>query len=118
MRGKYQYETLPNLGSNKEEPILVELYAPVVVEILEKEEIKTIFGCNIEDFFVILLNPCKTPITIMESPSFELKMATAQANIEREKIQGIKKGKSHYHPKLSKIISRVESLEEEFNSWI
>lgn len=116
VRGKYQYETLPNLGANKKKPILIELYGPIIAE-MSKEDFEKIFGCNIKDFFVIFLNPCNTSITDMESPSFELKMATAQANMEREKIQWIKKGVLQYHPNLSKIIKRVESLAEELKSW-
>lgn len=91
----------------------IEIYAPVLVEMLEatqKEKVKKHLPLDSDKLLIVLLNPTLCSFEEMKEPDQELCLATLFSITERSRIQGKGVG-------LADGLRRVEYLKEELEDW-
>jgi hypothetical protein len=111
VRGKKQYLKHTKEAKNKKVSLRVEIYAPVLVEMIEnRSKLGSAFHLKIEDLVVVLLNPTSESFISMKTASMPLCIAVQTAIAERSKMQG----KS---TDLPDILDRIQSIGEEITAW-
>lgn len=92
-------------------PLRVEIFAPVLLEILQNlDAVRDAFAVSHENLLVLLLNPTSRPFREMSAPSEELRLATFSAATERDRVAG-------KAVDLADALRRVEHLQDEVAAW-
>ena len=92
-------------------PLRVEIFAPVLVEMIENQEkFKKAFALNVPNMLFVLLNPTSESFWAAHGPSLELSLATFTAITERSRLlpAGVD---------LAETLRRVEHLKQEVKAW-
>ena len=111
VRGKDQYLEHIKAAKDENRSLRVEIFAPILVEMLEnRKKIKKAFALDPDNLLIILLNPISQSFKEMKTPSSEFCLATLFAITERDRIQG--KGID-----LADGLRRVEYLQNELKAW-
>lgn len=98
-------------AKDKSIPLRVEIFAPVLIEILKNSEaLRSAFVLDKENVLILLLNPTSCSFRDMQEPSEELRLATIFATTERARVAG----KS---VDLADSLRRVEHLNGELAAW-
>lgn len=92
-------------------PLRIEIYAPVLLELLEDLPTNAApFSLNPENLLIVLLNPTDTSFGNMETPSDELKLATVLAVSERYRAM-------RKIVDIADCLERARHLTEELKAW-
>jgi hypothetical protein len=98
-------------AKNPATSLRIEIFAPVLVEILENlSRLDRAFHLNLDSLLIVLLNPISRSFVDMGEPTTELRLATHTAIVERSRVQG--KGVD-----LADVIQRVQHLDCELVAW-
>jgi hypothetical protein len=98
-------------AKNKSVPLRVEIFAPVLLEMLKNaDSLDRAFALDTENLLLLLLNPTSRSFRDMQEPSEELRLATLFATTERDRVIG----KS---ADLADSLRRVEHLNDELAAW-
>jgi len=92
-------------------PLLVEVYAPVFVQLLRNAgRLRDAFAMDPDSFAVLLLNPLWTTYSDMDSAPAEMPLAVHTGILERSRLLGA-------GIDLADIIRRAGSVHEELPAW-
>jgi hypothetical protein len=92
--------------------IRVEIFAPVLVEMIENSaKISAAFHLALEDLVIIMLNPDSVSFAKMTTPSVPLCLATHTAVSERNRVQG-------KPTDLPDMLKRIDYLTGELEAWV
>ncbi|MBP7049980.1 MAG: hypothetical protein KBE65_03100 [Phycisphaerae bacterium] len=98
-------------AKERETSLRVEIFAPVLVEMIEnRSKITRAFHLAPEDLVIIMLNPDSVSFEQMMEPSIPLCLATHTAVSERNRVQG-------KPADLSDMLKRIDYLTGELEAW-
>ena len=111
VRGKKQWLEHTKEAKDGTVSLRVEVYAPVLVELLNNlSDLKEAFTLDLDNFLIFILNPTSCSFKNMKEPSEELKIATRFAITMRSYLQD-----KDVDPE--DVRSRVKNLNSELQAW-
>jgi hypothetical protein len=111
VRGAKQCLEHTAAAKNKSVPLRVEIFAPVLLEMLKNvDALGNAFALGTENLLLLLLNPTSRSFFDMKEPSEELRLATLFATTERYRVMG-------KNVDLADSLRRVEHLNGELAAW-
>lgn len=104
-------QCLRHADFNPNSSMRIEIFAPVLWELIKhRTELRSAFKLDVKNLLVVILNPTSRSFSEMDTPSPELRMATAMAVMERNRVSG-------KVPDLADALRRVEHLGTELDAW-
>lgn len=111
VRGAKQCLPHTEAARDPEAALRIEIFGPVLLEMIKAGDVlRPAIALNLSNLFIILLNPTSVSFARMESPSPELRLATALAIMERKRSSGDM-------PNLADALRRAEHLDGELYAW-
>ncbi|MGA7720536.1 MAG: hypothetical protein WCA84_05090 [Ignavibacteriaceae bacterium] len=109
VRNEQQCLKHTEISKDPSKSIRVEIFAPVLLEMIENiSSLGNAFSLN--NLFFIFLNPTSESFVKMRKPSTELKLATHTAIVERYRAQG-------KIIDLADVSKRIKYLDDELKAW-